>query len=155
MGHSMVEFSSATAEITIEGKAYKLSPLTMKDRADAERRIRDRRISHMLERIATAILPNEVIGKAIAEIECNSVSLDELLDTYESRIYLLFLSLKRGGNSLTEDQVAELPPASVQLLGTIIRFITGVEDEGDAADRPTTCTTPSSNVAEAPIGASS
>jgi hypothetical protein len=155
MALSTVEFSAATAEITIDGKAYKVSPLTMADRAAAERRIRDRRMSHMLESISGVLLPNEVIGKAIAEIECNTVSVDELLDTYESRIYLLFLSLRRAGETMTEKQVADLPPGGIEILGTIIRHITGVPQAKDESENPTTCKTRSTNEPKPLIGASS
>lgn len=156
MNESTVEFSSVTSEITIGKTVYGIAPLKMVDRAAVERRIRDKRMSCMLEELRGLPLPDEVIGTAIAKVACQAISLDELLDTYDSRIYMLWLSLHRGGTTMSEVQVADLPADIIKVLNEIVCHINHIKiKKGEDGAHPTTAINGKSTESEVATGTNS
>ena len=138
-GVPLVDLSAEPMVLTIGECEYKLPPLTMGDIASAERMIMDQRFDKLLERTKMPPLPDDLRAKAIAAVLATPVALHEILMSYEGRLRLLFLSMRRADPKITWDFVLHgMPTISTQVLTSLMYKLAGLDDATD----PTQATTP-------------
>ena len=145
-----------TLTVNIDGKAFELSELTIKDFADAEQFIKQERFEALLDwtrRIKGVNLPDNVRAKAIAEVMTTDVPLHEVMSTFSGQLYLLYLSLRKKDPEITLAYLKDkLEVEAILDFVQLVAHITGLidmtqesEKEGDnpLSTRRTTSTTTS------------
>lgn len=135
MKMSLVDMSAEPITIQLNGKTYNLPPLTMGDRAGVERFIIGVRFAEFLEQTRGVPLPDEVRALAMANIMGGTVTQKEVLESDRGRLRILYLSLKRGGATLTWEQVQnDIPPVDVLTLTELMYHIALLSRKEDDAD---------------------
>jgi len=123
----LVDIGDETATITIQGKEYLLKPLNLGGMCAGERHIRDMRMNRFLHRAEVGPMTDALVAKSIAEIECQTVTLGDLLDSFEGRCYLLYLAMHRADNSVTLVYVMdEMPAMAARMLTQVMYVISGL-----------------------------
>lgn len=125
--------------VTIGGKEYKLSPLTPFDFATAENMIKEKRLSALLDQtrlVAGVNLPDKVRATAIAELMAQTVSLSEVVDSFNGQLILVFLSLKKNHPELLMKEMQKIPQTDIDVVSSIVREITGIKVEEVEEDAP-------------------
>ena len=143
-GTPIVDVSAEPMTLTIGGREYKLPPLSMGDIAAAERWIIDQRLNAVLERTRMPPLPDDVRAKAIAAVLASPVQLADILLSYEGRLRLLYLSMRRADHAIRWEFVKEGMPAVATLVLTELMYkLAGLGAKmGDEADPMTTTPEP-------------
>lgn len=135
MTMALVDMSSEPITIQLNGTTYTLPPLTMGDRAGVERFIIGVRFDEFLKKTRMVPLPDEVRAQAMANIMGGTVTQKEVLESDRGRLRMLYLSLKRGGASLTWEQVQhQIPPVDVLTLTELMYHIALLSQKEDGAD---------------------
>ena len=102
---SVDELSDSVLPLTIGEETSNLRKLRPADLAQAESYMRGKAMSFLLEAFRFTPTLESVQGPALATIASKSYTLTDLTTGQESRLYLLWLSLKRGGSDKTWEWV--------------------------------------------------
>ncbi len=94
---SVSEHGDAVLPITFDGETYNLRKLRPADLAAAEDHMRGKAISLLIESCRFVPVAPEAYGAAMATLASQPYDLNMLVKGQESRLHLLWLSLKRGG----------------------------------------------------------
>ncbi len=142
---NLIEYFDAPARIMVEGTEYELHPLDLSDWVAAEARIRNKRLTQIVENQAVRMsLSDPIISGAIAQTVCQAITVNELFGE-DAKVFMLCLSLRHGDPQFNGDagvqKVKAFPPVTRKLLDDILGAIMGttVVTEVEAADddRPT------------------
>lgn len=137
---SINDMGDAVLPLSIDGETYNLAKLRLADFADAEAYLKAKAMSALMTSMRDFPMSGEAQGIALALIVKEPYPLSRLIDGQESRLYLLWLSLKRAGNDKgwkwTQDNI------TVDLMNDLSRvlfWISGVTlPGGDDSENPTT-----------------
>lgn len=146
---SILDVSSEPVTLTIGEHIYAVSPLGPGDYAKAEAYMRDQRLAGFLRQTRNTPMTDDARGIALGRIVCEPVLLNDLLLSYQSRLYMLWLSLKKQTAGITLDQVHAMTEVTTSMLTDIMNKITRIgEEEETPGNVPFP---PSADVAEASI----
>lgn len=144
---SILNVSSEPVTLTIGDQTYAVSPLGPGDYAKAEAYMCDWRIARFLRQTKNTPMTDDARGIALGRIVCEPVLLNDLLLSYHSRLYMLWLSLKKQTTGITLEQVHAMTEVTTSMLTDIMNKITRIgEDEETPGNVPFQ---PSADVAEA------
>lgn len=134
---SILNVSSEPVTLTIGEQTYAVSPLGPGDYAKAEAYMRDTRLGAFLKQTRNTPMTDDARGIAIGRIMCEPVLLNDLLLSYQSRLYMLWLSLKKQTAGITLDQVHAMTEVTTSMLTNIMNTITRIgEDEETRGNVP-------------------
>lgn len=123
---SILDVSSEPVTLTIGDTVYAVSALGPGDHAKAEVFMRDQRLAAFVRQTRNTPMTDDARGIAIGRIMCEPVLLNDLLLSYQSRLYMLWLSLKKKTAGITLDQVHAMTEVTTSLLTTLMNKITGI-----------------------------
>lgn len=124
---ALVDVSSEPVTLTIGEQTFAVSPLGPGDFAVAEAHLRDQRVDTVVRRTQNPnLMTYETRGIAVARTVCEPILINDLLLSYESRLYMLWLSLKKRQPQLTLAQVKVLPGVTVDILTELMSVVTGI-----------------------------
>ena len=137
---SLFEIGDAVATLTLDGKQYKLAPLTTGDMVQLQVMMRDRRLQALIDatRKTAVPLPEETRAAALAAVSCTAVTILNVYDDLEAQSYMLFLAMRRGGMSMTYDSVLNsLPAVDRKTLTDVLFYITRLlrPEDSQASER--------------------
>lgn len=148
-GEAMSSAIATPMNIRVGEKDFVLTQLCPKDFAEAENYLRSIRFTAYLEATRMVRMPDPVRAEAQAAIITKAVDLSDVLDSYDGKLYLVWLSLKREAPSMAFVWLKDsLESHVIDQLADVIFHITGlkrVDEVGNEAgddENPTTSTTP-------------
>ena len=131
MADSVAEAAGSSVEITLKGKTYRLSPLTIGDLADFETWIKSRVISNARETVK-GLDPDErlrmlsmIINQAISQED-----IQKAMSTASGGRYLLWLSLRKAQPDITLEKLDEVfDVSSIQEVLSVLDSISQGSDQ--------------------------
>lgn len=132
---NLADVAGSGLTITVNGKPWTVSPLTIGDFAKAESFIRSRRLDECLERTRFqngVILPDEVRAKMLAEVATRTVTTADVLASSEGRLYITWLSIaKKTASAPTFDAFCGMADQALcNQLESLLRHVGGQESGG-------------------------
>lgn len=129
---SLANAAGTPVTITLKGKKYKASPLTIGDLAEFESSIKSERLKVFMEGTAEKLLPEERT-KIITDLCSQGIEEAEVvrqMTTLNGARYLLWRSLSKHDKKLTLDDVSNLVSMDNLLeITTIVQSLGGTEAE--------------------------
>jgi len=140
--NELADMVKKTKKITLDGKSYILSELTMADWSELDVRSKDHKKRAVAVKRDTVIetakkiygdkLPDNLIDKAMAPLLPEEY--EEYEDTFEGSQFMLWRSLVKRQPELTMDDVANIIP--IHKIQEIVKQITGVKEPAKNVRRP-------------------
>lgn len=140
MAKNYSDLGNGSLEIEIGTKKFKCAALTLGDLAQAETFIKSARLEAFLNQtrlVKGHNLPDNVRGVAIGSIMNTPVSVGDILGEFSGQLYILYMSLKRGGTPLGDFDSfkATVVDLDLTLLMEVVAHVTKlnkhIEDEKD------------------------
>lgn len=155
---SLLDMSSEPVTLTVDGKTYEVSQLTVGDHAKAEAHLRNKRFQTLMDNTRGVPMTDESRGIAMARTLSEPILMDDLLLSLEGRAYMLWLSLSKTSKAVTLDFVKnQIPAVTLKTLTTLMDYINRLSKPDDAGPSavpfhpPTSeATTPSSSATTGP-----
>lgn len=122
---ALVDVSSEPVTLEVNGQTYAVSPLGPGDYVKAEARLRDQRFKTFMRLTMNTPMTDEARGVAMARVIGDPVLLNDLLLSYDSRLFMLWMSLRKRTPNVTLDQVQALTGVTVSILTQLMDLITG------------------------------
>lgn len=121
----------------LNGKEMQLSKLRPADIASAADYVRTLRVKQYQASITAEPAMIGIYSDAIAKIQCQPVSLADVLDDWNGRVKLVQLALSRAGQRITEAQVAEQLEHARDDFWFILCELSGLRRKEEPAENPT------------------
>jgi len=140
-------------EIEIDGKTWKLSPLTVGDLAALQENIRNRRLAAVQSSLAG--LDKEALVDIVCDITKSAIdgeTMDREMETLAGCQFSIWRSLHRNHKELTLEMVGEMftMDSLFNTMLPVLKQLSGLEDEGNPTPAPHQAT-PSPGISASPF----
>lgn len=131
---SLVDVSDEELSFTIGANAYKVRRLRLGDYAAAQQYKRSQRIGAVLQAFQGVPVDDKVVSGAVAEVAAGPVSIRDLLDDYESELFLLGRIITADGKPIKSEILKDgLPAFDRRVMSALLVWAYGLPlPEGEA-----------------------
>jgi len=107
----LADMVGAPKKVTIKGREYQVSPLTINDLAEFEAEVKKIRSEDIRKELKEAGLPDEIVAQKIVENVSKSISMDDVtnaMGTMRGTRYLLWCALRKNHKELKLEDMGDL-----------------------------------------------